>query len=398
MKILEAPLVSTVGRHGFLPPGAAFAPRVDVAQLKFLGVPESAADTVSTTMMGLMNGRPTIRHKGGATPDALAMIARSGIDVSEDMRTFSEPEEAYRHAKILIRDGYKLAWPYPPQKGCYRETANLVAPRLWRKLNSKRNLPLIVPSEYLAERSIISIDTEAAPDISTPCYLKAGGDMPTGMGYAVRYCETRADVEDAWAFFKTLGMIDELIVEEAVPVIGCWCISLSIDEAGVRYLGAAEQLFSSPARQSGSMIDDDHPFPKEGVKVALTVGENARTMGFRGPAGMDIGVTADGRFVVFDPNFRPQGSTQQAAFHPAAAKRGGFRASRSLNVNSDLDIRDAERALRRHIDSGRVVIFRAIDGREMPSVPSASVVTGFVLGADREDADHWHATIMKCLD
>jgi hypothetical protein len=83
---------------------------------------------------------------------------------------------------------------------------------------------------------------------------------------------------------------------------------------------------------------------------------------------------------------------------PAAAKRGGFRASRSLNVNSDLDIRDAERALRRHIDSGRVVIFRAIDGREMPSVPSASVVTGFVLGADREDADHWHATIMKCLD
>jgi hypothetical protein len=121
---------------------------VDVAQLKFLGVPESAADTVSTTMMGLMNGRPTIRHKGGATPDALAMIARSGIDVSEDMRTFSEPEEAYRHAKILIRDGYKLAWPYPPQKGCYRETANLVAPRLWRKLNSKRNLPLIVPSEF----------------------------------------------------------------------------------------------------------------------------------------------------------------------------------------------------------------------------------------------------------
>jgi hypothetical protein len=68
-------------------------------------------------------------------------------------------------------------------------------------------------------------------------------------------------------------------------------VSLSIDEAGVRYLGAAEQLFSSPARQSGSMIDDDDPFPKEGVKVAITVGENARTMGFRGPAGMDIGVT-----------------------------------------------------------------------------------------------------------
>ena len=51
--------------------------------------------------------------------------------------------------------------------------------------------------------------------------------MPTGMGYAVRYCETQADVEDAWEFFKSLGVSDELIVEEAVRVIGCWCISSS---------------------------------------------------------------------------------------------------------------------------------------------------------------------------
>ena len=222
--------------------------------------------------------------------------------------------------------------------------------------------------------------------------------MPTGLGYAVRYCESRADIEAAWDFFKSLEGVEDIIVEEAVSVRVCWCVSLSIDNSGVRYLGAAEQLFSAPAQQSGSMIDDDDPFPVEGVRAALAVGENARTMGFRGPAGMDIGVSSDGRIVVFDPNFRLQGSTQQAVFHPAAAERGGFRASRSLSVNSDLDIRDAERALRRHIDSGRVVIYRAIDGREMPSVTSASVVTGFVLGKDREDADRWHTTITKCLD
>ncbi|MEZ5945819.1 MAG: hypothetical protein R3C13_12520 [Hyphomonas sp.] len=397
MKAIEASLVSTLGKRSLLPAGVAFAPRVDVAQLRFLGVPASAADTVSTTMMGGMNGRVTVRHKGCATSETLGMIARSGIEVAEDMRTFSTPEEAYRHARSLVREGHKLAWPYPPRKGRYPEAANYVSPRLWRKLNSKRNLPLIVPSEYLADRSIISMDTESIPDIPVPCYIKSGGDMPTGMGYAVRYCESRDEVRAAWDFFKSLDGVDEIIVEEAVSVRGCWCVSLSIEETGVRYLGAAEQLFSSPARQIGNIIDDDDPFPMEGVKAAIEIGENAKTMGFRGPAGMDIGVSEDGRIVVFDPNFRPQGSTQQTLFHPAAAKRGRFRASRSLNVNSGLNISDAERALRRHIDSGRLVIYRAIDGREMPSVPDASVVTGFVMGEDREDANRWHATITKCL-
>ena len=398
MTVLDTPLDSTLGKRAFFPDHVAFAPRVDVSQLKFLGVPESAADTVSTTMMGVMNGRATVRHKGGATPDGLAMIARSGVDVSEHMRIFSTPEEAYRHARNLIRDGYKLAWPYPPQKGKYPETVNYVAPRLWKKLNSKRNLPLIVPSEYMAHRSIISMETETAPEIATPCYIKSGGDMPTGMGYAVRYCETWDEVKAAWDFFKSFDGVGEIIVEEAVPVRACWCVSLSIDDEGVRYLGAAEQLFSSPARQIGSMIDENDPFPIEGVKAALAVGENARTMGFRGPAGMDIGVADDGRIVVFDPNFRPQGSTQQTLFHPAAARRGGFRASRSLNVNSDLNMQDVERALRWYIDAGRLVIFRAIDGYEMPSVPCASIVTGFVLGEDREDANRWHTTITRRLD
>lgn len=398
MTVLHAPLVSTLGNNAFLPAHVAFAPRVNAGQLKFLGVPESAADTVSTTMMGALNGQPTVRHRSGATPETLAMIARSGIDVSEDMRTFLTPEEAYRHAKGLIREGYQLAWPYPPQKGQYPETANLVAPRLWRKLNSKRNLPLIVPDEYLAARTIIRIDTDSPPDISVPCHIKAGGDMPTGMGFAVRFCQSREDVEAAWGFFNSLDGVDEIIAEEAVSVRACWCVSLSIDDAGVRYLGAAEQLFSSPAQQVGSMIDDDDPFPEEGVKAAISVGENARTMGFRGPAGLDIGVTAEGRVVVFDPNFRPQGSTQQVLFHPAAASRGGFRASRSLNVNSDLNIKDAERVLRRHIDSGRVVIFRAIDGCVLQSIPAGSVVTGFVLGKDREDAHRWHAKITADFD
>ncbi|MEZ6002119.1 hypothetical protein [Hyphomonas sp.] len=398
MTVLDSPLVSTLGKRSFFPDHVAFAPRADISHLKLLGLPSSAADTVSTTMMGVMNGRATVRHKGGTTPVALGMIARSGIEVSEDMRTFSTPEEAYRHALNLIREGHKLAWPYPPQKGKYPESANYVVPRLWRKLNSKRNLPLIAPGEYLADRSVISIDTESAPEIATPCYIKSGSDMPTGMGYAVRYCESQAEIKAAWDFFKSLDGVDEIIVEEAVPVRGCWCVSLSIDDEGVRYLGAADQLFSAPAHQIGNIIDENDPFPMGGVKAALAIGENARTMGFRGPAGMDIGVSDEGRIVVFDPNFRTQASTQQAMFHPAAAKRGGFHASRSLNVNSDLDIRDAERALRRHIDSGRVVICRAIDGREMPSVTSASIVTGFVLGESRDDANIWHTKITKCLD
>ena len=34
-------------------------------------------------------------------------------------------------------------------------------------------------------------------ELVEPVFLKAGGDTPTGSGFAVRRCETQADLEDA---------------------------------------------------------------------------------------------------------------------------------------------------------------------------------------------------------
>ncbi|MBL6431150.1 MAG: hypothetical protein HPM95_07720 [Alphaproteobacteria bacterium] len=38
-----------------------------------------------------------------------------------------------------------------------------------------------------------------------------------------------------------------------MPVDRCWCANLAISEAGVVYLGAAEQIFSAPGRQSRAL-------------------------------------------------------------------------------------------------------------------------------------------------
>src|SRR5690606_29582511 len=106
----------------------------------------------------------------------------------------------------------------------------------------------------------------------------------------------------------------------------------AIDGTRTICFGGAEQLFSVPGKQSGSIVDPQHPFPPEARELALQVGESARRMGFRGIAGLDIGRATDGRFILFDPNFRVASSSVQLLFHDAASARSGLPVSQSFQA------------------------------------------------------------------
>lgn len=380
-------LKTSLAPRSLYPAGAAFMARASASELKMLGLPASVVDTITTSLMGALNGLPTIRHRAGVTPLILDILARSGIEVDEEMRLYVEPDEAERHAHELVGEGYKLFWPYPPEARRFSDEAHLVSPALWKHLNAKRNLHELAPKENLASRRMEPPEVVAELTLETPVFLKAAGEDATGNGYAVRHCATKADLEAALEHFKSLGPTEELIVEEAVDVIGTWCVSLAIDEEGVRFVGAAEQIFDAPGHQIGNVIDPDRPFAEAGIGLALKVGEAARVKGFRGAAGMDIGVTPEGRAVVFDPNFRSQASTLLSLFHGAAAARSGLAAGRSFNCRSKLGIDEVERILRDPIDKGWFVANRLIDGALMPSLGVPALVTGFVLAGSREAAE-----------
>lgn len=380
-----ASLLPAVPAERLYPKSAAYMARTDLDQTRMLGFTPYHLDAVTTLLMGLLNGHPTVRHRSGVSDDILGLLERAGLKVAEDVRVYELGEEADRHADELIEEGYKLFWPYPLREHRFPTDAHLVSPKVWKHLNAKEHLDQLVPEENLAQRTMCGLDESAGRATGRPMYLKAGGDAATGWGYAVRYCPDLAHWLSAIESFRVLD-IQRVILEEEVSVQTCWCVAIVVEPRQTTYVGAAEQVFAAPGKQSGSVVDQANPFPTEGAELAVAVGEAARRAGFLGLAGLDVGLTTDDRLVVFDPNFRFNSSSSQVLLHDAAAKRGGFTASHSVNLTTPLRFADITLKLRDPIDDGWFVPTRLLNGAMLPAANGKSACTGFVLGKNCAEA------------
>lgn len=382
------------------PAHAVYAARTDLFQTRMLGYTPLNLDTATSALMGLLNGRATIRHEAGAGPEILELFSRAGIEVMEEMHLYRTGAEARACGERLIENGYRLFGPYPLPENWYADDAQLVEPGLYRRLNAKQNLPQIVSQENMANQRIMSHEMLEKHQFLSPVCLKAGGDAATGWGYAVFPCPD----ENAWIaakawFRERQNDIPSVIVEDWLEVDRCWCAGIAVGETGTRCFGGAEQVFSSPTKQCGSIMDTENGFPPEGMELATKVGEVARELGFRGIAGLDIGRTVDGRFVMFDPNFRVAACTSQLLFHPAAAARIGMPLSRSFQVKPAGEFRSVAEKIHRPIDEGWFVPTRFFNGEKHPSGDGRHIVTGFVLGVNREAASEaWIRLSQLLLD
>lgn len=363
-----------------------------------LGFTPLHADGVTSLLLGLLGDRPAVRHEACAGSAIRALLARAGIDWSEDTRVFRTADEAERRADELIAEGFLLFGPYPLRMGRFPDEAHLVPPRTLRELNSKERLADIVPADNLPARRILSLPEFRRLRFERPVFLKAGGDLATGWGYAVRWCGDEGSLSAArdW-FLSRPGEVPSVIVEEAVDVVSSWCAGLAVTAGRAICFGGAEQVFTEPGRQSGSILDPGNAPPPEALRVAELVGEAARRRGFLGIAGLDIGLARDGRFLVFDPNFRINSSTPQLLFHPAAAQRSGLPASRSVNTTIEMPFPALAERLAAVIDAGWFVPTRLFDGTSHPAAAGRHMVTGFVLGEDRPRAEAAVARLMTAL-
>ncbi len=369
------------------PPDAAFMARTDLVVTKMLGYTKLQLDTVTTLLPGLLNGLCTVRHEAGAGPEVIGIYRRAGVKIAEDTFTFRTQEEAEVIADRLIAQGKRLFWPYPPTDMRYPEEAHLVSPELSRFLNAKVNMPAFIPPQHLALRRILSFDELKAFKFSGPVFLKAAGDAATGWGFAVRACQDFTAFQNARQWFtEHRDSIPSVIMEEAVELVNCWCAGLAVGAAKTVCFGGAEQLFNSPANQSGSIIDPDAAFPEAARALAVQIGKNAGKLGFKGIAGLDIGLASDGRLIVFDPNFRFNSSTSQLLFHESAAARSGLSVSCSVQLTPTMSFSELAVHLEAPISDGWFVPTRIFNGEKHSLSEGRHIVTGFVLGRDRTDA------------
>jgi hypothetical protein len=368
-----------------LPADAAYFARTDLATTAHLGFTPLNVDAVTTILNGLLGPRPAVRHISGATEAILRALADAGLPVDRDIRTYTTPAEAEARADTLITSGFRLLSPYPLPPGRWPDSAQIVQPALYGRLNAKAGLAALVSPAHLPRREVLTpAAARARPFGGAPLWVKYGGPAATGWGHAVHR------VTDAAAWTAALDAIaasgdpadpGPLVVEEDVPVTTCWAVQLGITDAGTAYGGAAEQIFANPGRQSGSLVDPDNPFPAP--DLAKQIGEAARAAGFRGIAGLDIGQTDTGQIVVFDPNFRITSSTVQTLFTPAASRRSGLPVSLSAEIATPRPMADIIARLGGPVADGWFLPTRLLDAALLPAAGGRSRVTGFTLGRDR---------------
>jgi len=369
------------------PLDVAYAARTSLEQTRLLGYLPRHRDAVTTVWMGLFGRRASVRHRSGVSDEILRFLETAGLVFEEDVKVYTTGEEAERHTDELVRAGHRLMGPYPLPEERHPRSAHLVAPDVWRLLNAKRNLDRIVPAAHLAPRRIVDVDELGSLPWSGPVFAKSASDLATGWGHAVRLCQSQAQLAKAARELASASGEPRIIVEQAMPIPVCWCVNIAVSPERTRMIGAAEQVFSAPGQQAGSIIDPDVALPPEGAALAVKVGEAAAADGFIGIAGLDIGRTADGRLYVFDPNFRGNACTSQVMLHASAARRAGGRVSVSVSGRVPLGMRPLlTAALEAPMREGWLVPTRLLDGTLLEAAEGHSQYDAFVIGRDRSEA------------
>lgn len=378
------PLHPTLPPDAIWPPDSAFFARNDLARLPLTGYSDYHIDSVTLNLMGLMGSRPAVRHISGATEAILQALSEAGLPTGEELLTYTTQAEAEAHAAALRDRGFRFVtfFPLPPDR--WPEAAQVVPPALWDALNAKANLADLVPAAHLPRRAVMTRAAARARAWDGPVWVKSAGPSPTGGGFAVRPVTDPAGWPPALDALAALPDTETLVVEEHIPLTTCWAVQIAVTDAGTRYGGSTEQTFASPGVQDGSLHDAGHPFPAPGL--AISVGEAARHRGFRGLAGLDIGLAEDGRLIVFDPNFRTTSSTSVALFAPAAIARTGLPVALTVDVFAPVPLAAMIAATRGPVADGWFVPTRMLDAALFPPAGGLSRVSGFVLARDRAAA------------
>lgn len=371
------------------PPQTVYAPRSTRELIRWVFNDAFRLDTITGVTLAIMGDMPLICHQSTVTPLILDFFRQAGIEPAANLATFETEEDAVAVAQEYIRCGKKLAYTYPPPPDLHAPGSLLVTLSLYNWLNDKANLAELVDKDYLPPYQMVPPDCLSRLYDFLPgrdVFIKACHPGATGTGKDVLYCPDQISRQVALDWLDACK--DELSgvrIEEAMEISDCWCLSLAVLESCIRYLGAATQLFTEPAKQSGSRIDPDHLPPDSVVIIAKAIAERARIMGYRGVAGFDIGTTLSGQIFVFDLNFRLVSSTPQILLHEAAVSRVDARISQSWNKQFTGRLDTALERIVEFSQSGKFVPVRLYEATQRSG--GKSLITGIVVGKSLSDIE-----------
>jgi len=369
------------------PPNTAYAPCSSTKEAARVYQEEWRSESITGVVMTCLGRMPAMCHRNVATEAAMDFFRLAGIEPPSQLRTYASDDEALTLARRFAADGLRLATIYPHIEPVRGLNAALVDPALYDWLNDKRNLEHLCPAAFTPKRRVLNRD--CVPNLQPseqdyPLIAKGAVAGANGSGEDVRFCKNEKDLAAFLSWFADIPVFNALILEEAIPFTATWCMNYAVLDREIHWLGGAEQLFSSPAEQSGSCIDPALQPPAEAIDIGKDICAAAQAMGYRGIAGLDMCVDEDGRVYFFDLNFRLASSTCFILLSSAMEDQNLV----GLTVGGEFQgpISDVLPGLADLARAGRFVPLRLYEGTTSKVADAPGVVSGFVRGEDRDAA------------
>ncbi len=290
-------------------PGLTLAPLYPPHGRTWLPQDGVSLDLGTGGMLPIAGAMPIVCAASVTTPAGLQLLRDAGFRVPPNLHRYPHHAQYPELLATLAARGttFAVQHVHPP---CDLAPAHCwVPPEALSFLNNKGNLAHLVDAPQLPRRRVVAsgrLQFELSSS-SFPVVLKAITDESTGGGSDVFICQNPTDLSQAGTFFAACTHV---VVEDFMPIARNLCLNYAVYAGGeIAFIGCAEQITDARGQYLGNWIDQESTAPAAAVEYGMRVARSGFARGYWGCVGIDMAELADGRVLVYDLNFRLNGST-----------------------------------------------------------------------------------------
>jgi len=285
------------------------SPRASPNAHAWLPQEEATLNMLTGSPLCILGDMPILCSAGVSTPQALELMRQAGFPVTGKIYRFKHSADYLPRLRRLGAQGKRIYLSHVHAASDIEAGRCLVPPAVLSFLNNKASYDELVEADCLPKRRIVPTSRLAAAlsRERLPFVVKGVTDESSGGGFDVVLCRTTEDVRKAMTLFQSLSQV---VVEEFIPILRNLCLNYAVNAAGtITYLGCAEQVVDEQGRYLGNWIGMGIEAPAQAIAIGDAIVREGCKRGYLGFVGMDMAVMEHGKVLVFDLNFRLNGST-----------------------------------------------------------------------------------------
>ena len=199
-------------------------------------------------------------------------------------------------------------------------------------------------------------------------------------------CHNVDDLRKSRIFFRSCKRV---VIEEFLHIQKSLCLGFAATANGeIIYLGCSEQICNDHGKYSGNWFDETAAAPPAAIDIATRTVRAGMERGYYGWVGIDLAILEDGRIVLFDLNFRTNGSTASLLLADSILEHIGAKCMRLLSMKSSHHadtFTDLFHRIYAALDAGLLLPLITYNPAVLGHQNGIPRVTGLILGSDREE-------------